>query len=258
MQLSPFFNPQRFGTFLKRQLIVNNRTWLIEFGTLGGILLITTLLQMVFFTNYQYELFRNTAIVIYVLGGLGLTSATFSELRDSGKALLYMSWPASVFEKLLAHWLIRAIGFTIAFYLVTWLMSVLSGVLSENVVGADWQAFNPFSLSNLKLAGHFIVWNSAFLFGAVYFKSNTFLKTGFTLVGLSLFFSIWTTFVGFGMAELYNIESALTYINMGSDSGRETMESFISAIDTGSTALYIALAPFFWITSYFHLKEREF
>ncbi len=258
MQISQFFNPHRFGNFLKRQLIVNNRTWLIEFGTIGGVLLIVTLLQIVFISNYQYSFFRNAAIIIYMFGGLALTSATFSELKDRGKAILYMNWPASIFEKLLAHWLIRAIGFTIAFYLVTWLMSLISGILSERIVGADWQAFNPFSLNNLKLAGHFVIWNSVFLFGAVYFKSNTFLKTGFALVGLALFFSIWTSFTGYMLAELYNIENTQMYINAGPGSGNETLESFIAAIDTGSTVFYIALAPFFWVTSYFHLKEREF
>lgn len=264
MNTAQFFDLKRFVIFLKRQLVVNNRSWLIELGGLTGILLFLTIVQWVTNYDYQFNFFRNVAILSFFAGGIGLTSKSFSELRSPAKALLYMNSPASVFEKLLTNWLIRAIGFAIIMYVIIFIMSIVCGALSEAILGSSWQTFDLFAVKNLKIAGHFLVWQSIFLFGAVYFKNNNLIKTLFSLIGIGLFFSLWTGLIGAGVKELYGIESLQMRIssevaaNQSPNGNTSAFFNFINTLEIVFKWVYVAIAPFFLLVTYFHLKEREF
>jgi len=254
MDLSAFFEPKRFSYFMKQQWGLGARNRLIEFGSLAGLLLILTIGQWLSAYEYQFSAFRQFGAIAFFAGGILLTAQTFSELRDPGKALLYMNLPASVFEKVAAMWLFRALFFTIAVYTVLTLMSVVCGWLSAVTVGASWQIFNPFNYDNLSLAAHFLVWQSVFMFGAVYFKNNNFFKTAFSLIGIGLFCFLWLITIAYLTGEFYGIGSP----PFGFQSDDNALSTIITTVKQVLTILYGCIAPFCWVLTYFHLKEREF
>ena len=252
MSSTDFFHPGRFYYFLRRQAMLDSKSWLVELSSFAGLLLVVTILQWIQF-SYNYATFEGFGLLIYVVGGLILTSRSFDEIRQPSKALLYMNYPASVFEKLATIWLTRGIVYSVVVYLLILLMSIVCGSLSASIVGAEWQVFNPFETDNLKTVGHFLVWQSIFLFGAVYFKNNNFLKTVLGIVGISLFLSLFTGLSFYALIYLQNPESQQFIL-----SGGNVNTGIGGFMDNISLGLYVALGLFFLLVAYFHLKEREF
>jgi hypothetical protein len=183
-----------------RFFVYNRRSWLIGFGAATGFILAIWLLPLILASDpghqYSFEHLQGTAMLLYVLGGLFLTSNLFGELHTPSSSYQFLTLPATTFEKLFAAWLISSLLYTII--VMTGLIGLSFIVESVSAIhtgtGISYTLFNPFSDDALNSIGNYFVFHSFFMLGAVYFRKNNFLKTFLSLILLFfLLISISTT-----------------------------------------------------------------
>ncbi len=173
-----------------RFFVYNRRSWLIGFGAVTGFILAIWLLPLLLASDpghqYSFEQLQGTALLLYVLGGLLLTSNLFRELHTPSSAFQFLTLPATTFEKLFAAWLISSLVYTIIVMAGLIGLSFIVESVSAMYTGAgiNYTLFNPFSADSLNSIGNYFVFHSFFMLGAVYFKKNNFLKTFLTLIFL--------------------------------------------------------------------------
>lgn len=123
----------------------------------------------------------------------------------------------------------------------------------------QWVIFEPFNRMEMEITdsvgssiSFFLITQSLFLLGSIYFKRNGLLKTCLVLAVLFVFFFLLAAF-----ETKYLVIDAVKEIN---PTGKNVLLSGSETSDIlGSTAkffLYL-LAPYLWMTSYIRLTEKE-
>jgi hypothetical protein len=240
------YNPQRQLLLLGRQLSVSRQTWLIAAGAIFGVLLIVTALAAVLNPAELYEI-QGFYLVAFFFGGLIFTSQAFKELHSPHRSYFFLTLPASTLEKLVAAWLITSplyiIGFTLFSFIIFLLGFLIGGV--------------PFSMSYFFNGGlgeailSYMVVQTTFLWGAVYFRKNNFLKTVLALIVLGIILSLY----GAALTNLLLDNQMLVFVKdhqPGSSAFPSNIfEPYIQILFWG------VLGPYMLLMSYFTLKERE-
>ncbi len=267
MNQHDFYSWHRLQALIYREALLNRRRWLLEFAALAALLLVIGGIQVIGSQTYAFGAFQRIAELFFVIGGAVIASQAFEELRKPGREQMYMNLPASVFEKLASAWLVRSLGFTICAFLVFVVMSLICGSLSQLVIGAGWQVYNPFRPEHLKMTGELWVFQTIFLLGAAYFKRYPFVKTLLSCIGVVVVFTAWWLLLfGLGIQLMPNIpEPFQSDFTLGFELGMGMIADlpvFYPALEpvmeTLSRVLYIAIAPFCLVVTYCHLKARTF
>lgn len=254
MNEQTIFNINRVKLLLTRQLRLNSSTILIGFGAVVGVITFILSMRVVFESNpLSMAGFTGLALPIFFVGGYIFTSTIFSELRTAHRGYLYLTLPASALEKLVVAWFISSILYVIAsivaFYVIN-LLLILVGFLTNS---QPVPLFNFIDTWMLKMFAIYIVTQSVFLLGAIYFRGVNFLKTLLALFVINLviaiFSSILTRFIvfpGFGNLQFSN--------NMP-----DGIEGFLGDVfvPTVKILFWYITAPFFLVVSYYRLKERQ-
>lgn len=185
--------------------------------------------------------------------GTFYASQYFRDLGSRSKAINFLLLPASTFEKLLCSILYTTVlflvAFTAVFYLVDLLMSALpneisgtseqSGTEAIAIVSKGWFMFHE----DLRINGFlfFLAIQSLFLFGSVYFKKYSFIKT--ILAGFILFLLLY--------CSMY----ALNDPQISGDSSRVKITLWIE--QAHRIFFMYMLAPLLWILTYYRLKLKQ-
>ena len=99
--------------------------------------------------------------------------------------------------------------------------------------------------------GIYVVTQSVFFLGALYFRKNNLLKTLLSVFVIQAIFSIVMVFAGWLILGEFN---QLNEENIPAD----TMYFFtVNIPEIARTVFWVVTAPFFLIVSYFKFKERE-
>jgi len=217
-----------------------------------------------------FMFFRNNAAgmtPLILICGVIYASRFFKEINSSGNGVAYFMIPATQLEKLI-------VGITItSFYyfsmmMITYTLGNLLGTFLNNMLANMNLNINIFSNSPLQwvlfgfsdnagiigsgnnkflsLLGTFLIGQSIYLLGSIYFKNNTFLLTFIAFIGF-LFFISFLLIVEIQM--LYGVTSFQFHAASFTDFGK-----------IGGKILEVImwlLAPFFWIVSYFRLTEKQ-
>jgi hypothetical protein len=167
-----------------------------------GILLVIWVVPTLFVLSEsgvsRFETLLPTALIIFTLWGLLLTSDIFHELYTPSTAFQSLSLPATSTEKFLSAWFLTMLIFLIVtitvIFLITLLFSLAALVIEGNF--SEFFLYNPFDRLTLEFVLNYIFLNSLFLLGAIYFRKNNFLKTiaAFIAIIISLII-IWTILV---------------------------------------------------------------
>lgn len=246
------FSISRFQLVLKRFVALNQRTWLIGFLCVGGFLLaIAVLPTMSDMMNVQRPGFiaiRGFTLSLYTLGGLILTSMIFNEVHSPTKAFQFLTLPSTTSEKLFAAWFTGSVIYTVVSMIAIFSLSILVEVIKgvNTGVWSPFNIFNPFTLDVISTILSFLFYQSIFLLGAVYFKSNNFIKTLLVVIvfvlGLLFIFNIG--FLIFGLSQNQEL-----FINV--QLGAQRWFSVLTFIlGTGLTIFFI------WL-SYLQLKNKQ-
>jgi len=256
------FNINNFIQLVKRDFILNKKFLALSIVAIAAFIFIMMLLVTPDSDNNQGML--NIAGPIYIMllyiGGLSFTAMSFYEFRNHAGRIQFLTLPASHLEKLVTRWLYTSIGYV---FVITIIFLILYKVYNPMVMKWWGQQLVPISSLDLNtywlLIKNYMVLNALALIFAISINRFTIPKaiiilTGLTILGLVasvlIFRIVFNEFF-----DGWSIHSSQfdTYVP---DS------KFIRSMENISPNVLINLClaillPFFWIVSYFKMKEKQ-
>lgn len=195
------FSTTRFIHLCKRTFILNQRQWAIGLLASTGIVLVIWLIpSLIILSESGVSRFENllpTALTIFTLWGLLVTSDIFNELYTPSTAFQSLTLPASSSEKFLSAWVLTMPIFLMVTVTSIFLITLLSSLMVIIIDGSfSWSfIYNPFDETTWDFALSYFFLNSLFLLGAIYFRKSNFLKTIVAMIALMISFMIlWAIF----------------------------------------------------------------
>jgi hypothetical protein len=147
--------------------------------------------------------------------------------------------------------------------------SVVSELLNGAVFSTGHSLFNPFSTANLKSAAVYLVLQSLFLLGSVWFRKVVFLKIllaeNIVAVGLAIMAAIIFRLAFGGLFTGGHLRPEVVQI-FSQGFGSVTVNGHAAeALNRGSQAFFTiarvlfwaGFAPVCWVAAYFRLRETE-
>lgn len=186
LSMSLGFSFERFKQVAYRLILINKKKYAFAIG--GSLIGLYAFWLFLGIFGSQQTLQENSTIVlafgtvIYQIGGYVLTASIFSELQSPGTAFQFLTLPATTGEKLLSGWVISYVLYTLTAFLGLSLLLVVMSFTGNIFFGGEIKNLSDLTkiyLNNVVLV--YLVFNSVFLLGAVYFKGNNFFKTAFSI-----------------------------------------------------------------------------
>lgn len=255
MGTNNFFNIKRLYHLIIRNLRLYSHSVLIVTGAASGFIIISVLINLIFNTNsYDTTDFLGLSLPVFMIGGYLLTSFAFSELHAPHKSCFYLTLPVSTFERLISAWLISTIGYIIYAICCLYAINIFTGLLNLLFIKTPFSFYNLFTPNALQTYGVYIVTQSIFLFGSVYFRKANFFKTMLSLFLVTMVISVYATVM------IHLIINPHSHV-WGFDT-TNTPESvklfFVEQIYPVLKILFWYFTiPLFLILSYIRLKERQ-
>ncbi len=279
------FSFRRWRLLVAKQWLEHGRRYLLSLLAIGGLMAAWEAFIVAMIPYAPLEPFMQFAT--YMVGlfftGCLFASSLLADLGNRKQALPWLSLPASHLEKLLCAILYGAVlfylAFTLVFYLVDipmvqWANSILRGhprnfpgtgtpvpeSLIYNVITSAGAPI-PEKEWHLFTAGYFAV-QAVFLLGSVYFTRFSFIKTVVAGLLFMLAFVIFQKLVLFPMkpeAWSDNFFRWTQEMNELTDHDRPLHEVRLSYPLEPILLLLaqVGIAPFFWLVTWFRLKEKE-
>lgn len=280
------FSFSRWWLLVAKHWVEHGRRYLLTLLAIGGLIAVWEAFVITVVPYAPLEPFMQFAT--YMVGlfftGCLFASSLFAELSNRKQALPWLSLPASHLEKLLCAILFGVVlfylAFTLMFYLVDipmveWANSILrrhplnfpGNVVSPvpeslvyNVISAAGAPV-PEKEWHLFTAGYFAI-QAAFLLGSVCFTRFSFIKT--VVAGL-LFVVAFVIFQKLVLIPLQPVGWSNNFFRwtqeMNELSDPETpMREVRLPYRLDAVLLLLAqigIAPFFWLVTWFRLKEKE-
>ena len=260
------FSFNRLGLLFQRFFIERSRTELIYWS----------IMVMVFM------LLRNNApamAVLILIGGVIYAARFFKEIHHSGNGVAYYMIPATQLEKLTVGVVITSFYY-FAMMMITYSLGNLLGTFFNNILAdmnlneilgfslfhnspLKWNLFTNLVETSIKANNHsiilfpifvmFMLGQSIYLLGSIYFKRNQFLATALS-----------TSIIQFLLSILLTTELLLVFGSFGSVSGSYDLGNTIGRMlenheyaENIFNIIIWLLPPFFWLVSYFRLTEKQ-
>lgn len=218
---------KRLSLLLRNDLFINKIAILTFMAALAGVLFLYSIISPVGAAAGNFH--PVTYLLLLFIGGFWLTSRSFSDLQEPPRSYTFLTLPASNFEKFFSKLLLTSVGYILGTIIFYFLLSLLVVGFSKLLFPNVQYVFNPFQNHIPLYCGEYIILQSVFFLGAIYFRKHALTKT---ILALSCFAII------FGLFSLILVKSnALTRIV--------------------ETIFWIGLAPFCWIVAYIRLQEFE-
>jgi hypothetical protein len=261
---------RRFGRLLLRELAGSYRGLLIAMAAVGGALVIISALAAMGhaagaasgggISGLHLWFFRN----MLFLGGFILTSMAFRELRQGGGGIFYFTLPGSLLEKLLAKLLLTSLGYALGCAIFLSAAAAVSQLINVVLFGFGNGLFNPLDPVVLRMGAVYLVTQSVFLLGSIWFRKLAFLKT-----------VLWILIISVGALVVFAVAARIflahplwaggsLQLNFGSGGfsgmfgrGPGGPANIVGVRTAGQVAMFGLLAPVCWLAAYFRLGETE-
>ena len=259
MTLQNHFSPRRFLLLFKRDLIQGYKVLLITSAAVIGTLLLILLLSSAGKTGEDFH--EGLFLPLLWLGGLIFTSLCFKESHSVNQIHQWLMTPASPLEKFMEKLLLSTVFYVLAllagFFLATCLNSLIYLMIFKQTV----PLFNPAQSWLWFNIGHYMIIQSIFFLGAVWFRKYNFVKT---VLSLNVVQILLAMAVG-GIAALAYWgpikEAAGGNAHFFVQGGQIIFQNFHRLNPFLLTVLkfiYFGLiAPFFWFLSWLRMREIE-
>ena len=255
MEKNNYFNINRVIHLFIRQLRFSANGLLIGFGAVSGIIVFILSLTIIFgHVSMNSNIFLGNIMPSFFIMGYIFTSMVYSELRTPQRGYLFMILPASTLEKLIVPWILSSVLYIIASLFAMFLINILLIGVAILFSGNHVPLFNPLSPAVLKMFAIYLVTQSVFLLGAIYFKRYHFLKTVLSLFVICMIISFYVGITA-RLIVFHNFQS----ISFDNNNMPENVQNFFSYTFTPiiKVLFWGFLAPFFLLVSYFRLREKE-
>lgn len=261
MKITAYFNPMRIWYLLKRDV---NRLWKDYLITMGGVCGFFLLIFVITAKTgvIRQEMHTGFLCVIFFLLGFIFTSLAF---REAHKKLLVHDWlmlPASTLEKLIEKIILYSAGFSVLSVFIYWFFTLLARLVVQVFLGEYFPPFIVFDRLVWQLVGHYLLTQSIFVLGAVWFKNNNFIKTIIAIVLFSIILSVIASFVAWLVFNDYFWTLVrgdfLSNIELSHDFDMERLDVFgLRVLKLVKFTYFGLLAPLCWFGSWLKLRELE-
>ncbi|MFW5793205.1 MAG: hypothetical protein ACOCWC_02895 [Bacteroidota bacterium] len=253
MEKTNLFSFSRFLQLIKRFITLNGKTWIIGLAAATSLIILIALAQAFMSNGYfNYGSLVNFGLIQLFIGGFIITSLAFKELNSPARSQFFLTLPANALEKLLSHWFVTSVVFVVIANILLAFAIMVSSLFCNLIWSTPLQFFNPLDLANLKIMSSYLILQSIFFLGSVYFRKGNFIKTALSLLVIGMAFMVFTiimTFVLFGSGNPYFSNNTIN---------PEVQHVFENIIPMIFKIVYFGLlAPFCLLVSYFRIKERE-
>jgi hypothetical protein len=259
-----YFNTTRFFLILKRDFISNYRTILITICAVAGFVILASVVSAF---NRGGEGFHMTLyfLLLYVSGFI-VSSRVFKDIHDEGRSFTYITLPGSQLEKFTGRVLYTSIGYVIGTFVVYSAIAALSELINQLLFGYTHTLANPFSGVFLIGSAAFVVIQSIFLAGAVFFRKNSFIKTLLMLMVLAVAVVVITILLAIFIfpgifhnltpvqREFHSLQEFTAWLGVTEDRLRATGRALWL---TARIFFWAVLAPLCWTVSYLKFKKVE-
>jgi hypothetical protein len=279
------FSFTRWRLLVVKQWSENKRRYLLSLLAIGGLMAVWEAFLIAVIPYAPLEPFMQFAT--YTVGlfftGCLFASTLFSDLGDKKQALSWLSLPASHLEKLLCAILFGVVLFYLAYTLVFYIVDVPMVQWSNSILQKhpqNWPGTNspiPESLvyNVITSAGapiperqwHFFTWGyfaiqSVFLLGSVYFTRFSFIKTVVAGLLFMLAFVIFQKLVLYPMKPVDWSDNFFRWTQEMNELNDHDMPLQEVRLPYRLDLIFLMLAefgiaPFFWVVTWFRLKEKQ-
>jgi hypothetical protein len=253
-------NPPRIGILMRHDLQMNMKSLLSAAGTIAVIVFVAFVIASwtadgaADLADFHPSLFLN----VLLIGGLVVSSVAFSQMHEPTKGMHYVMLPGSTIEKYLARLLLTSVGWTVLAIVVYTASTLVAAAVAMPIFGETPGVFLPLGVDIWRGIAIYLVTQSIFLFGSIYFKKVAFLKTTLSLWLIAFVLGlVYATaariafadaFVGFLEAEDFE---SVYQVNAN-------LESLVDTLSVVGRILWWTVTPlFFWIVGVLRLKETE-
>jgi len=254
METNKYLNINRLYYLIRRDFVINYKSFLIGIGAVGGFLLLLLLGDTYARGYLGYDPVVVTFYLFFFIGGFIFTSRVFNEIDRQESGYRYLTLPASTLEKLISKWLLSSIVFIIVSYVGMQIVVLLGALISVALFEVEFHIINFAKADFIIEAARYLVIHSIFFLGACAFRNHNFLKTVLAIFIVGVVVSVFTTIVAYllpGKSIIVNPEYVSELEHLNSSGFLETI-SQLKYIVT-----WYVIAPFFLIVSYFKLTERQ-
>lgn len=264
MQTNNLLDLRRVGLLLKEDFRLNSLRYLMGLGVIFGGLFIIWWINaagILATEKHQLEEFHYIWFAIILLGGGAFfTSLAFVSFGTKTSRLFYLNLPASNLEKYTAKWIVSAVIYPLAIWLVylifSWLANKVNIRYTEGVPFAQLPAFGETTWLFMRI---YLVIQTIFLTGAVFFHRYAIFKTAFSLmlvqVFLMFFVYLCARIIFPEMFEGWVAPASPNQVYNITDTFKDFVNNRLEGI-----MLYIfwlALAPIMLVIGFFKLTEKE-
>lgn len=254
--MNTILNINRLGLLLRRFFIENKQRELTFWG-------ITTVVFTLMHLAGPQEKSISVEMFLYISGFI-FAARTFKIFNHTPGGMHYLLIPATHFEKLTTAILLSTFYY-FAMIVITYTIGTTLGTTIGNFFFASnnpivFPLFHSIpdlynnSHAPMSLLNKFVFFagiQSTFMLGSIYFKGNAVGKTFLAITAISIVLGIIELLLLRITFGTYHLGGQMMNISIDSEQG------FLSALSTGSKIFGYALIPFFWVVSYFRLKEKQ-
>lgn len=241
------FSLTRIWLLIKSDLVLCRSTIFTTMAATAAILLLYNL----FTSDNILVVSEHPTAFIWLLfgGGCWISSNAFRNWHETPEAYFFLMMPSSSLEKFLARWFLTSIGYAIfllLFYSVFyWFIAAITLLLTHQ----SYFVAIPFTPRIWHLILNYIVLQSVFLLGSVYFKKLALIKTILVASCVWVFLMILAALIN---RVLLHSFLAGNMLDLG---------SIIQMNSSFATVFYflfsLLVAPISWVASYLRLREIE-
>lgn len=277
-------SPRRVGQLFLRELAHGYRGLLIAAAAVAGSIIVIAAIGSLgrsmggapegTITGDAYGFYFQALLF---LGGCIVSSMAFREVWHGGGGIAYLTLPGSTLEKLAVKLLLVSVGYAAGALVLITATAAVSEALDRLVLGVGHGFFNPFTPAVGQAVVRYVVLQSFFLLGSIWFRKLAFIKTALAIMVIALALGILA-----GIAIRIGVAPHLTAMGTGFGApGSGTMRfgrwSFqmngtglqdlfkagskgyagMQAFKVTAEAVVIALAPASWVAAYYRLREAE-
>ncbi|MBN1836360.1 MAG: hypothetical protein JW820_10955 [Spirochaetales bacterium] len=258
---SQLLSGRRLGLLLRRDLAGGYRGVLIAMAAVGGFLILSRVVSA--FSHQPAPVHPAIYAQLLFIGGFIVTSLAFRELHLDSQSIFYLTLPGSALEKFLSKLLVSSVGYALGSLVFYSAVSAAAEGISRLIFGTSYPFFNPLDRNVLLAAAAYLVTQSVFLVGSLYFRRLAFVKTVLYLVLFGIVLGIvsglaaWIVFRDYAMGRSIIFQP---YLNQLGATGE--LERILQPLAEGfwraaRLLFWIAVAPVGWVIGYLRLRETE-
>ncbi|MCF7914497.1 MAG: hypothetical protein K9L66_04960 [Spirochaetaceae bacterium] len=257
------FSLKRMELLMRRDITTGYKNVLIIIAALAAVLITFDVLSFTIFQgSAEIGHHLSTFSTILFIGGFIATSGIFKEVHKRESAQAYLMLPASPLEKTVSRILISNLGWILLTLLWYSAYSYLSAGVTELIAGQHHYLFNPFQTQFWLIVANYLVVQSIFLVGAIYFRKAQLFKTLLTLFAAGVLFSIFmAVLVRIVFAPYFSgmfiIDNAKLIGPMFEDMPFRFQDKIKVLMIIRNVFYWGLLAPVAWLITYIRFREVQ-